>query len=175
MTIISRLLLFGHSQRQAEVSGGPALLQMGLSFLRDRVIDAIRDGLEMQPIVPVLGQHLVLMVDDFIRRIVAPLLIELPLPHLGRVQIRLVIVHHRGIILTALLHLVSKLRVLVGDADLLLQSNLLILELAEAIFEQEGLYNETHINSDQTSITYCVFLTYLDLLLLEHQFLLEFS
>ena len=115
------------------------------------------------------------MVDDFIRRIVAPLLIELPLPHLSRVQILLVKVHHRGIILTALLHLVSKLRVLVGDADLLLQSNLLILELAEAIFEQKGLFNETHKNSDQTSITYCVVLTYLDLLLLEHQFLLEFT
>ena len=35
---------------------------------------------------------------------------------------------------------------LVGDADLLLKSNFLVLKLAEAVLEQKCLVHETHIN-----------------------------
>ena len=67
------------------------------------------------------------------------LVVDLPLSLLLLLQIHLVPIHHGGILVSSLLNLVSELRMLLGNSDLLLQPLLLVVQLAESIFKHLGL------------------------------------
>ena len=82
---------------------------MGFFLGSNGTVNALSDGFQVQPIIPVLRHNLVLVVDDFIRRLVAPLLVKLPLPHLSRSQVLLVVIHQSVVVFTALLNFVSEL------------------------------------------------------------------
>ena len=139
---------------------------MGFFLGSNGTVNALSDRFQVQPIIPVLRHDLVLVVDDFIRRLVAPLLVKLPLPHLSRSQVLLVVIHQSVVVFTALLNFVSELGMLVSDADLLLQSYLLVLELTEAVFQHESLKDETHEDCWNHTLIIHFELTYLNLLLL---------
>ena len=106
----------------------------------------------------------------------ASLQIDLALFFLLRFQVCLVPLHDCLVMVAALLHLVSEVRVLVGDADLLLQALLFVVQLAKTIFEHLRLC----ITCNGVSIKIDNYfwqrpLTYLDLSLLELQLFVEFA
>ena len=65
----------------------------------------------------------------------SPLLIEHALLLLLVLHVHLVPVHHGGVLVAPLLHLVCKLRMLLRNLDLLLQPLLLVRQLAQPVFE----------------------------------------
>lgn len=98
-------------------------LQLGLSLV---LHDLRGDLLQVLPRLGILSKNNVLMRLDSLSVCASALVVELALPIFCLLQVILVPVHDGAVVIASVLDLVSKLRVLVCDADLFLQANLFI-------------------------------------------------
>jgi hypothetical protein len=71
---------------------------------------------------------------------ISPGVVHLALRILILLRAHLVPVHHRVVLIAALIDLISKLAVLVGDSDLFLQPLFFVVQLAETVFEHLCLF-----------------------------------
>ena len=85
--------------------------------------------------VRVVRHHTVLMRSNTLNVGISPLIVDLALIVLLLLQVHLVPLHHTIVLIAAMLHLVSELRMLLSDSDLFLQPLLLVVQLPETIFK----------------------------------------
>lgn len=110
---------------------------LGLTLVLHNVL---RHSLQILTRCRVLRKHMVLMRFDRLPIGTSSFQIGLTLFVLLGFQVRLVPIHHGSVVVATLLHLVSEVRMLIGDADLLLQALFFVVQLAKAIFEHLSLY-----------------------------------
>lgn len=75
---------------------------------------------------------------DILSDIVSPMIVEFSLFHLLVVQAPLVLVHCIVVIISATCDMIREVAMLVSDSDLLLQTHLFVVKLAEAILQHLG-------------------------------------
>ena len=92
--------------------------------------DVLRHSLQILTRLLVIGKHVVLVRLDRRTICTSSFQIDLTLLVLLRLQVGLVPFHDGSVVVATLLHLVSKVRVLVGDSNLLLQTLLFVVQLA---------------------------------------------
>ena len=96
--------------------------------------------LEVLSNVGVIGEDTILMTPDALDIVVSSLIVELALVVFLILQVHLMPGHHRIVIIASPLYLISELRVLLGNPNLLLQPLLFVMELSETIFQHLSLY-----------------------------------